>query len=382
MYSLLIQNGHLIDRKSGLDKIGDIAIENDRIAAVGTLLSSKAQCTIDAKGAIVSPGLIDFHAHLYPLCPSGIPAEAVCFSTGVTTAVDAGSAGAANYPFFHPFIHMSKLRIRAFLHVSSHGLANHPAIESVDPVYFDPIQIKDVLCTYSNKLLGLKIRTSKNIVREFGWKPLQYTVDIAQQCGVPVMVHCTDPPGPMEDLLSFLRPGDIVTHVYHNTGHTILDSSGHVTDAVWKARERGILFDAANARYHFGFSTAISALADGFPPDTISSDLTAFGMFQPPTVFSMPMLASKYLALGMDLPDILARMTSIPAALLGIDQEVGTLQPGKKADLAIFYLQSRDTIFGDRPYTDPDIHYVTGHSVLTPALTIKDGQIVFRIHII
>lgn len=144
VYSLLVKNGHLFDPDSGLSQRGDVALNGRRIAEVGNVEACDAEATIDAEGCMVMPGLVDMHAHLYPLLPNGISAEAVCFSTGVITAVDAGSSGCASYPYFRPFIHTSQLRIKAFLNVSTAGICAHPAHEDVDPAKFDAERIRDV----------------------------------------------------------------------------------------------------------------------------------------------------------------------------------------------------------------------------------------------
>lgn len=378
MYSLLIKNGQLFDPDSGLSRRGDIALDGRRIAAVGDIAPCDAAAMINAEGCIVTPGLVDMHAHLYPLLPSGIPAEAVCFSTGVTTAVDAGSSGCASYPYFRPLIHTSQLRIKAFLNVSTAGICAHPAHEDVDPAKFDEERIRDVFEACPGELLGLKLRTSRNIVEGYGLAPLERALEIADDIGVPLMLHPTDPPCTMARLLDMLRPGDIMSHAYHNTGDTIIDGSGHVCEAALRARERGVIFDVANDRWHFGFSTARAALADGFLPDVISSDLIGADVFRHPTVFSLPMLASKYLALGMSMEQILPRMTSVPARLMGLDGKIAALRPGYEADVAVFRMINREVEFGDRAYGDPRLECIRGDRLLKPMMTVKAGRIVFR----
>ena len=138
MYQLIIQNGRIIDPANGLDQIADVAVENGRVVGVGQFAGAQAQQTVDAAGCIVTPGLIDHHAHLYPLASIGIPAEAVCFASGVTTAVDAGSTGCSTFGEYEPFFGQNKLRVRAYLNVCSTGLASLPRqMEDVDPAHFD-----------------------------------------------------------------------------------------------------------------------------------------------------------------------------------------------------------------------------------------------------
>lgn len=378
MQRLIIKNGLLLDPALGLRQVGCLVAEDGKISFVGDAWDGAAEQVIHADGCIVTPGLVDFHTHLYPICPTGIPAEAVCFSTGVTTAVDAGSAGARNFRAHLPFLNTCKLRVRCFLHVSPMGLAGHPALEDVSPTSFCLEEIAQVVQEHPQQIIGLKLRTSAPIVRGLGWQPLEKAALLARQVQLPLMVHCTQPPGPMAELYERLHAGDIVTHAYHNKGHTILDAAGQVSGASRRARERGILFDVANARAHFGFSTARAAIRGGFLPDTISTDLTAFGMFRQPTVFSLPMLASRYLALGVSLEDVLLRMTYRPAQLAGVYVETGSLSVGKCADIAVFRLEQAKTAFGDRPFGDMDGETVEGKQLLRPMLTVRNGEIVFR----
>ena len=265
-----------------------------------------------------------------------------------------------------------------FLHVSTAGIIEHPIPENVDPLHFDLERIKEVLSHSGDEIMGLKIRISREIVGELGMRPLLRALEIAEEVKLPLMVHPTDPPCTMQELAGLLRPGDILSHAYHSTGHTIIGSDGHVYPEIWQARERGVLFDVANDRRHFGFSTAEAAIADGFLPDIISSDLTNFDAFQYPTTFSLPMLASKYLALGLSLDDILPRMTAIPAAIMGISEETGALRCGMCADIAVFKMIDKQVFFGDRPAEDPTVQYRSAARILKPMMTVREGNIVFR----
>lgn len=376
MNGIRIRGGRIIDPVRGRDGVGELLVWDGRI--VPALPEGAADVEeIDAAGLIVTPGWIDAHLHIYPLLPSGVPAEAVCFAGGVTTAADAGSAGCATYPLYRPFLQMAKLRTRAFLNVATAGIISHPLPENVDPAAMDPARIRDTVQACP-ELVGLKVRISREIVGELGLKPLEACLRIAEGLGLPVMVHPTDPPCPMEQILERLRPGDILSHVYHNIGSTILDAGGHVSPAVWRARERGVLFDAANDRRHFGFSTAIPALEDGFYPDILSSDLTAMDMYRHPTVFSLPTLVSKYWNLGMDLPWILERVIRVPARVLGLPEDTAALDAGSEADIAVFRPEEREILFGDRGPGDPDGRFLRGTKLLRPLLTVRRGEIVYR----
>lgn len=378
MNALLIKNGHLFDPALGLDMVGDILLEDKKIAAIGSNIVREHLQSIDATGCMITPGLVDMHAHIYPFLPTGIPAEAVCFSTGVTTVVDAGSSGCGTFPYYKPFLEHSKLRMKAFLNLSTAGIIEHPLPENVDPAHFDPERIKEVVIRSREEIMGLKIRISQEIVGGLGIRPLVRALEIAEELSLPLMVHPTDPPCKMQEILTLLRPEDILSHSYHNTGHTLLDSSGHICQEAWEARERGVLFDVANDRRHFGFSTAEAAISDGFLPDIISSDLTNFDAFQHPTTFSLPMLASKYLALGLGLKEILPRMSTIPAKIMGVSEETGALKTGMCADIAVFKIIEKETLFGDKPAEDPSVQFRKGTQILKPMMTVREGNIVFR----
>ena len=225
---LLLKNGHVIDPYNQIDQVADVLVKDGVIARVGQV-KEQVDNTIDASGCYVTPGLIDHHCHLYPLAKIGLPAEAVCFASGVTTAVDAGSTGCATYPEHRPFIQNSRLRIKAYLNVCTTGLSSLPVLEDVDPAHWDEGAIRACFARYGDELLGLKLRTSAPIVKELGYAPLRAAVDMAERLGVTVMVHCTNPPGEMSQLLELLRPGDVMTHMYMNQGSVIVES-GAVKD--------------------------------------------------------------------------------------------------------------------------------------------------------
>lgn len=378
MYQIIVKNGMVIDPANRFHGQADVAISNGKVAGVGCF-EKNATMVVDAEGCIVTPGLIDHHAHLYPLAGIGVPAEAMCFSSGVTTAVDAGSTGCSSFSRHISFLEGSCLTIRPYLHVCSTGLASLPAkLEDVAPEHYDESAITETFQQYSNYLLGLKLRTSREIVKELGYQPLRKTVELAQRLGVSVMVHCTNPPGEMTELLSILRPGDVLTHMYMNKGSTILEDSGRISEAAWEARTRGVMFEAADARAHFSFQVSEPAVKQGFLPDIIATDLTRFSMNLRPTAFSMANQLSKYHMLGIDLDTLIACCTSTPAKHMGMEGRVGCLTQGALGDVAVFRLEKCQAKFGDRPYSDPDCQVRSGATRFRPLLTVKRGEVVFR----
>lgn len=346
MYSLIIRNSTVVDPETLGEGRFDIAVDGDKIVKIGPEISGESVCEIDAEGCMVTPGLIDHHAHIYPMAKIGIPGEAVCFASGVTTVVDAGSTGCDTYESYLPFRRMLKVGLKSYLNVCSVGLASLPdSMEDVAPDHMDRETIKRIFDWYGDELLGLKLRTSRNIVGELGLEPLLAAADLGKELGVPLMVHITDPPEPMEEVFKLLRKKDVVTHMYQNTGHSIL-TDGKVSDAARKARERGVLFEAADARAHFSFEVSEAAIKEGFYPDLLGTDLTRLSMHLRPTSFSMAMQISKYVFLGIPFAEVIRRCTWNPAVEMGIHQRVGSLREGTM--------------------------------VYEPVLTVKNGEMVYR----
>lgn len=375
--SVLIKNGFVFSERNGLNYQGDIFIENEKIMKISPNLNVEAEQIIDASGCIVLPGLIDHHAHLSPFIKKGIPAESVCFSSGVTTVVDAGSSGCETYENVRNFLDYSRLRIKSYLNISSLGLTGLPNLENLDPDFFNKEKIKELFHKYKNELIGLKIRMSKNIVNELGYKPLEEMVKIAEDLSVPIMVHSTDPPGPIENMANLLRKNDILTHMYQKSPFTILDND-KIDNSIIKAREKGVLFEASDARLHFSFEVCEKALKENFLPDIIATDLTAFSMYQRPTSFSLLMQISKYENLGISFEKIIKACTETPAKLLGISDSVGTIKVGYLADIAIIKKEFLDIEFGDRPYKYKDKNLRKGNFIYNSMMTIKNGEIVYR----
>ena len=379
MYQVLIKNGTVIDPANNISGVFDIAVSDGKIAAVRENITDEAINTIDAAGCIVTPGLIDHHAHVYPLAKIGLPAESVCFSSGVTTVVDAGSTGCENFAKNVPFIKQSKLTVKAYINVCSIGLDSLPAkMEDVDPAHYDEGKIREIFQEYREHLLGLKLRTSKEVVGALGYEPVRKTVELGEKLGLSVMIHCTNPPGEMSELLGYLRPGDVLTHMYMNKGSTILDESGNVSRAANEARKRGVIFGAADARAHFGFSTAEPAIREGFYPDILATDLTKLSMYLRPTAFSMANQLAKYSMLGIP-EDLLFRLCTInPAKHMNISDHAGSLTINYPADIAVFRKEERALTFGDRPYNDKSVQLREGKFIYRPVLTVKNGEVVFR----
>jgi predicted amidohydrolase len=369
-----IEGGTVLDPERGFFGVGEVLIEGSRIVAAGTGEPVEAEKVIRAEGCLVLPGLIDFHAHLFSGGSElGVAPDLSLLPQGVTTAVDAGSCGTANFEAFMRFIvPANRVRLFSLLNVCPVGLATTRYHEQVDPRFFDEQKMGELLDQYPGQLLGLKVRQSKDIVGELGLKPLQATVEIAGRLGCPVVVHTTNPPTEVEQISALLRPGDVFCHVHHGAGETILDAAGKVKQAMVTAQKAGVVFDAANGRNNFSFGVAKQAISEGFFPDVISSDVTAKTNYSD-YVFGLPYIMMKYLALGMNLEQVVAACTATPAKWLGMSGKIGTLKPGAFADVAIFR-QSTKPISMKDTYNKVTM----SEGCLAPQLTILGGKVVYR----
>lgn len=371
--NLLIKNGHVVDTTQNIDKVMDIGIYANRIVPVEQ--DSDASKVIDAKGCYVLPGLIDFHTHLfYGGSGFGIKPDWL-LSHGVTSAVDAGSAGCDNYEAFHnSIITNSTVRIRSFLNISSGGLYDAIIPENVDPSLFNERLICSIIDKYGEKVLGLKIRINEEVVGELGSvEPLSATVKLAEKIGgLSVCVHTTDSVCTASEVASILRKGDIFAHCFHGTVNGIMDSNSEIFPDILNARKRGILFDESNGSKNYSNQIAAIALGKGFFPDIISTDLSTVTLGTSNRCRSLPFVMSRSLSMGMTLPQVVKTVTETPAKLMNMEGEIGTLREGAFADIAIFKLEKQQISFDD---IDGNIY--EGDQVLIPQMTITDGRVVY-----
>ena len=366
---LLIKNGRVLDPSRGIDAVENVAICGRRIVATeGEVTASR---TIDASGCYVLPGLIDFHAHLAS-DSSGLGAyPGFMPAMGITSAVDAGTAGCVNYPAFHNGIVVhSPVRIKSYLSVYSLGQGGAPFEDNYDPVLYQPGGMAKMLDAYNGEILGLKLRFSLPLVHDV--KPLARTFEIARELKTHVCVHTTNPPISTREMLGYFNKDDIFTHVYHGRGDTILDAQGHVLPEVLAARERGVIFDMAHGNNHFSNSVCKAAFEQGFFPDVVASDMTEPKLYYGIRCRSLPFVMAKLVSLGMNFNDVVRAVTATPARLMGMGGEIGTLAPGALADVAIMTLEERENPSID--YSGEK--YMLKH-MLVPQATILDGHVAF-----
>jgi dihydroorotase len=358
-YDLVLRGGRVIDPSQKLDAVTDVAFSHGKVARIGPRLEADADTDVrDASGAIVTPGLIDLHTHVYWGGTSlGIDAEDFCRRSGVTTAVDTGSAGAGNFAGFRKHvIERSQVRILAYLHVSFAGIFAFSSRvmvgESENMRLMAPTDAVEVANANRDIVVGIKVRVGARASGRSGTAPLDIALQVAEEVGVPLMAHIDEPPPSYEEVIARLRPGDVLTHAFRPFPNSPATAQGTVKRAVLEARRRGVLFDIGHGTGSFAFKTARAMLANGFLPDTISSDVHALCINGP--AFDQVTTMSKFLCLGMPLADVIAAST-VNAAFALRRPELGSLKPGSVGDATI--LSIRDGRFD---YVDVVGEHLTG----------------------
>lgn len=369
---LLIRGGTMIDPAGGRHERADVAVTDGRIAAVGPALSSaEATEVIEAAGAFVVPGLVDLHVHVYwGVADLSIEPGPNDLARGATTIVDAGSAGANTFPGFRRYvIEPFPGRILAFLNISASGQID-PELGELHDLRFAMVD-RAVAVGRANPdlIVGMKIRVSEMLAGENGLTGLDRALEAGRELGLPTMVHIGGSVAPIEEILGRLASGDIVTHALTGWEPGIITSNGRVVAAAREARSRGVRFDVGHGAGSFTWATAEAALADGFRPDTISSDLHRFNVDGP--VHDLVTTLSKFLHLGLSLPEVIAMATTAPADALGRAGEIGTLAVGAIADVAVLRLVEEPVVL-----TDSAGVTLTAPARLVAETTIRAGRVV------
>jgi predicted amidohydrolase len=371
--AILIRNGCVVDPSRDIQAVGTIAIADGHIVDAAEYTGAEQE--VDASGCLVCPGLIDFHVHVSTIVSDmATDPMMISFPNGVTTLVDAGSTGTANYEVFRASSILVPVRIKAMLHVCPEGNITAQHHENQDPAFWDKKRIYRFMDKYADQIIGLKIRMDCRVLDNLGIDPLVRAIELAEKIGCPVICHTTNPPVPMNKLIEYFRPGDVFTHIYHGTAPTILDENGKLIDGIIQAQKRGVLLDASNGRMNFSNRVAQVAIKAGLLPDIISTDLTASSAFvDNKNVVSLPFLMSKYLALGLPLKEVIRRVTEIPARTLHMLPEIGTLATGACADVTILRLLERS-----QQFIDISGDCFEGNKLLKPEMTIREGVTVYR----
>ncbi|WIM13262.1 amidohydrolase/deacetylase family metallohydrolase [Enhydrobacter sp.] len=348
MNDLVLKGGRIVDPSQGLDKTADIAFAGGKVAAIGDGLAGKD--VRDIAGKIVCPGLIDLHTHVYWGGTSlGVEAELLARTGGVTTFVDAGSAGPGNFHGFRRHvIERSPVRILPFLNVSFAGIFAFSRTvmvgEGADMRLLDAREAVRVAREHKDLVLGIKVRVGRSASGDSGIMPLDIALDVAEETGLPLMAHLDAPPPARHEVVSRLRKGDILTHCFRPFPNAPVRPDGKVRAEILASRQRGVIFDIGHGSGSFGFGTTRGMLAAGFLPDVISSDVHALSIDGP--AFDLLTTMSKFLCLGVDLPTVV-KLATVGAASAIRRPDLGTLETGAIGDATVIDLKSGTFDYAD-----------------------------------
>lgn len=378
-YDLILKGGHVVDPRNGIDGVLDVAISGGKVARVASdIPAADARQVLDVRGLYVTPGTLDLHAHVfYGTDPdaylsdgiSSVPPDGFTFRAGVTTVVDAGGAGWRNFhQFKRQVIDRSATRVLSFLNIVGQGMKGG-AVEQ-DLTDMNPRLTAQRVREFPGVIVGIKTAH----YRGPEWDAVDRSVEAGRLANVPVMVDfgTFGPDRPFEELvLERLRPGDIYTHQYR-ADVPMLDANGKVRAYLFEARKRGVLFDVGHGSGSFSFSQAVPAVAQGFLPDSLGTDLHTSSMTG--GMKDMSNVMSKFLSMGMSLPDVVLRSTWEPARIIN-RPDLGHLSEGAVADVAVFRL-----LEGNFGFLDARLRRMTGSRKLECELTLREGRVVWDLN--
>ncbi len=372
-YDLILSGGRVIDPSQSIDGVMDVAFTGGKVAAVGRDLKAGPGTEVrDVSGFIVSPGLIDLHTHVYWGGTSlGIDAEDFCRTSGVTTSVDTGSAGPGNFAGFRRHvIERSEVRILAYLHVSFAGIyafsKTHMIGESKSMEMMAPREAVAVADANRDCIVGIKVRVGLHASGDQGTAPLNVALQVADEVGMPLMCHIDHPPPSYEEVIGMLRPGDVLTHAFRPFPNAPVTAQGKVKAAVLAARQKGVLFDIGHGKGSFAFSTARAMLANGFMPDTISSDVHQLCIDGP--AYDQVTTMSKFLCMGVPLGEVIKQST-VNAAMALRRPELGSLKPGSAGDATLLSVRE-----GEFDYEDVLGEHMIGRQRIFAEATVVAGR--------
>jgi dihydroorotase len=373
-YDLLIKGGTLIDPAQNIHTHKDVAFAGGIVAAAGDdLPPGEAGEVLDASGRVLAPGMIDLHVHVFAgVSHYGIEPDPTCLAKGATTVVDAGSAGADTFPGFRKYvIDVSETRIFARLNISSQGMVTREIGELHIPEYANVSKACEMIEQHRDVILGVKVRLTRNSIvsEEAGMLPLYRAREAADAAGMPLMVHpqgawC----GSIDEILAVMRDRDILTHCFHGMSCGILDDQGKVRSSVREAMERGVVFDVGHGAGSFSWDVVERALEQSVEPQTISSDLHIYNLNGP--VYDLATVVSKFLHLGMGLDEAIAKVTVVPAQVLLMSEQIGTLRVGAWGDAVVFDLRE-----GQFQFMDTHGQMRIGRRKLVPVAVVKGGRV-------
>lgn len=361
-YDLIIKGGRVIDPSVRLDAIRDVAISDGRIAAVEASIVVEAASTIDARGKIVVPGLIDIHSHATRVKDG----PALCLADGVTGFIDAGSQGADRIQEAIAGAKSAPQLCRVLINIGRAGIL--PKGDTMDVSLADVGAARDAIAKNRDVLAGVKARLSRDVAGPNDFEVLQRAQNVVSSFNLPVMIHMGQTVSPLPRIMNLLKPGDIVTHMFAPPPNSIVDDNGRILPEVLAARRRGVWFDVGNGRTgHLRWDIVERVMQAGFWPDTFSTDWTPEG--RTAQVIDFPNVLSKFLDFGMSLDDVIARATVHPSRVFEVFRDRGTLNVGAPADVAVLELRQ-----GSFEFVDNYQNKRTGRQRLFPSGTVLGGK--------
>ena len=378
-FDLLIKGGEVIDPSRSLRAVRDVGIRHGVIAAVEPeIATQRAHKVIDASGRLVTPGLVDLHAHTFAYGSAlGIPADELVPFQGTTTTVSAGDAGANNIAAFRRFIvGATRTRQYAFVHIANMGLTGFPVPELYDIGFAQPEAAARAVAENADIVIGIKVRMSQNVIAQHGIEPLRRALLACELSGTGAKVMChiggVETPQLMARILDLLRSGDILTHCYSGAPNlagafTNIVQDGRLLPAALEAKRRGVHFDVGHGGGSFDYSIAEAAIAQGAGPDTLSSDMHVFSGNTPGKPY-LTWVMSKFLNLGFTLEQVVAMATVNAARAIDRLPKLGTLEVGAPGDVTVLELVEDHVEF-----VDTRNNARTGARYLRPVQTVTGG---------
>jgi dihydroorotase len=361
-YDLIIRGGRVIDPSVRLDAIRDVAISGNRIAAVEASIADDASETLDARGKLVVPGLLDIHTHVgrYANGPG------LVLQDGVTGWVDAGSKGADGIGETIAVARSSPQQGRVLINIGRAGILTEG--DTMDLTRADVGAAREAISANRDFVVGVKARLSRDVAGQNDYEVLRRAQEVASSFNLPVMIHMGQTISPFSKLVDLLKRGDVVTHLFAPPPNSIIDDSGHILPEVLAARRRGVWFDVGNGQAgHMRWDTITAIMKTGFWPDTFSTDWNSNS--HQTGVYDLPNCMSKLFGYGMTVDEAIARATLNAATIFPFLNDRGTLNVGAPADVAVLELRK-----GKFEFLDNFNNKITGNQRFFPSATVLAGK--------
>ncbi len=349
MTSLLLKGGRLLDPGAGRDGRLDVLIRDGRVESIGQDIPAGAAMVLDVEGQLIVPGLIDVHLHLVNgLGAFGADPDIFGVGSGVTTVVDAGSTGHSLLPVFRRYIaEPSKTRVLAYVNLSTLGSVAGAGYSTLaDPRLIDEARIEEVVEANRDVIVGIKVMATGAALGAGGLEPLRRARRLAENLGLPILVHIGESwsknaqPPPIGEVLAFLKPRDVITHMFTAHPGGLLDPNGRLWSEVREARDSGVLFDVGHGLHNLNFDVARRVLDQGLKPDAVSTDGHRGNRSGP--VYDLPTTMAKLIALGFSLREVVTMATVNAARLLGRSADLGSIRLGGVAEISVLKIEDRE----------------------------------------